>query len=272
MTAIAHDRLSTSEGTTTVRGASIAWSRAGTGPLAVYAHALSHDRDSLAGAGGLLDLAPLARTHTVVRYDARGHGLSGGNPRPEEYPSGELGRDLLALLAVWSPAEPVSGIGTSLGTTTLLHAATRQPEAFARLVLTAPPTMGERRGAQAEIYERLARAVEADGLDSMIGMLKAAATPPILADAPPLEPRISERLLPAVLRGVGSSDVPDREAIAALRMPVLILSWADDPGHPVASGEYLHGLIPGSEFAVAHSRAEVERWPETIAGFLEREA
>jgi 3-oxoadipate enol-lactonase len=253
-----------------LRGARFEWSRAGAGPVAIYAHALSHDRDSLAGPGGLLDLSPVAGTRALIRYDARGHGRSSGRQRTDDYAQRELATDLLDLAAVWSPSDPVAGIGTSLGTATLLHAATRTPERFEKLVLTAPPTAWLSRAGQADAYEGLANAIETNGLESMMDILRTAATPPILRDAPPLEPRITEELLPTILRGVATSDLPDPAAIAELRMPVLILSWADDPAHPVATGQRLNELIPGSTFCVAKSRTEIEGWPALIADFLGR--
>ncbi len=251
------------------RGADFAFTDEGAGALAVYAHALSHDHDSLAGPGGLLDLQPVAAIRRLVRYDARGHGRSTGHPVPEEYAFTELAADLLALLDVWSPAVPAAGIGTSMGTATLLHAATRRPGRFSRLVLTAPPTAWETRAGQAAGYRGLADAIAQNGLAPMAATLREAATPPLLRGEPPIEPSIPESLLPSVLRGVAPSDLPDPEAIARLRLPVLVLSWAGDPGHPVSTGERLAELIPDARFQVAHSRDEIAGWPAQIAAFLQ---
>jgi 3-oxoadipate enol-lactonase len=267
---LTQDEPAMDDGFTEVRDARFGWSRSGAGPLAVYAHALSHDRDSLAAPNALLDLSPVAATHTVIRYDARGHGRSTGHRQPEEYAFGELAEDLLALIAEWSPDQPVVGIGTSMGTATLLHAATREPGRFKKLVLTAPPTAWESRAGQAGAYEGLAKAIEANGLASMLDTLKAAATPPILRSSPLLEPRISEELLPTILRGAATADLPAPGTITQLRMPVLILSWSGDPTHPLATGHRLNGLISTSEFHVAGSRNAIEAWPTLIAEFLDR--
>ncbi|WP_433231446.1 alpha/beta fold hydrolase [Micromonospora sp. CA-248260] len=272
MVILAQDAAASNEGSTTVRDARAAWTRAGTGPLAVYAHALSQDRDSLAGPGGVLDLTPVTEVRTLVRYDARGHGRSDGSLDPGDYAYRVLAADLLELIGQWSPTRPVAGIGTSMGTATLLHAATREPDRFDALVLTAPPTAWQARAGQGDAYRSLAAAIERDGLDSMMGTVQAAATPAIMRDGPPLTPRITEEFLPTVLRGVATSDLPAAEAIARLRVPVLILSWADDPTHPVATGERLHELIPGSTFRVAATRREVEGWPALIADFLAQSA
>jgi 3-oxoadipate enol-lactonase len=255
-------------GTTDVRGVQIKWSRSGVGRLAVYAHALGHDRDSLAGRGALLDLSPLSSHRAVLRYDARGHGHSSGSTSSADYAYPELARDLLALIDALSLGDPVTAIGTSMGTATVLHAATRSPGQFEKLVLTAPPNAWQSRRTQGDAYESLAASIERNGLESVRSVLDAAATPPILRDQPPLNVRVNEDLLPTILRGVAASDLPDFDAISELQIPVLILSWADDPTHPVETGQRLHELIPNSELQVATSRPEVELWPMRISGFL----
>ena len=77
---------------------------------------------------------------TLLRYDARGHGRSTGRPDPADYTWDRLADDLLALLAHRAPGRAVHGVGPSMGTGTLLHAAVRDPGRFASLTLVVPPT------------------------------------------------------------------------------------------------------------------------------------
>jgi hypothetical protein len=44
-----------------------------------------------------------------------------------------------------------------------------------------------------------------------------------------------------VLRGAGASDLPPPQVIEKLEMPVLILAWDTDPGHPLSTAEDLAG-------------------------------
>ena len=45
-----------------------------------------------------------------------------------------------------------------------------------------------------------------------------------------------------------------------IRKPTLILAWDGDPGHPVATAERLHELIPGSALHVARTPEELRTW------------
>lgn len=95
---------------------------------------------------------------------------------------------------------------------------------------------------------------------------------PIFAGYPKfdLTPDVADDLLPAILRGVGMSDLPSPEAVAALSHPTLVLTWDTDPLHPVGVAERLHDLITGSELHVAKSVADIQTWTRLIADFVSR--
>ncbi|MCW2527045.1 MAG: hypothetical protein JWM76_1905 [Pseudonocardiales bacterium] len=71
-----------------------------------------------------------------------------------------------------------------------------------------------------------------------------------------------------MLRGAGASDLPAERVLAGLHLPVLILAWAGDPGHPIATAEKLAGLIQGSELRVAETGAQLAQWGRLSAEFL----
>jgi 3-oxoadipate enol-lactonase len=251
-----------------VRGVRIAYDDIGTGPLIVRLHGLTGSRvaDDVTGA---FDADHLARAgHRVVRYDARGHGRSGGEKVESDYAWPNLADDLLALLGVLGADRPVSGVGASMGTATLLHAVTRAPDRFDRLVLTCPPTAWVSRAAQAGVYRAGALFVERNGKEAFVRGMRAQPRPPVLAEVPESPIDIDEALLPIVMRGAASSDLPAPDAIAGIRAPTLILAWDGDPGHPVDTAERLHDLIPGSTLHVARTPEEVKTWGDRTAGFL----
>jgi 3-oxoadipate enol-lactonase len=255
---------------TEIRGTRLAWTRTGQGPVTVWAHPL--------GSSGLgfenhspVDWEPVAADgRSLIRYDARGHGRSAGRPEPRDYSFESLALDLLALLDVWSPDAPVNGVGTSLGTATLLHAAVLAPDRFDRLVLTAPPTAWETRAQQGGLYASLAGLVEDQGVAAVEAALRGAPVPAPFQGAPGFPPplEVDEELLPALLRGVGASDLPAKERVAGLRQEVLLLPWADDPTHPVSTAETLAGLLPNARMRVAHSAQDLEEWGRRAAAFL----
>jgi 3-oxoadipate enol-lactonase len=252
-----------------VNGIQLAYSEAGSGPLAIYAHGLTLSR-----AGdrrlGVLDFSPVAADHHLITYDARGHSQSAASLRPAEYAFSALAHDLLALANHFSPDHPISVIGNSMGTATILHAVVKAPERFHRVVLTAPPTAWEGRTGQAAVYEQLAATVETSTPQAVAAAFAQLPTPPIFADVPGYlsTPDVSLDVLPTILRGVGSSNLPDRAELARIVQPTLILSWATDPVHPVSVAEELARLIARAELYVSDTVADVHTWGERAATFL----
>lgn len=233
------------------------------GPLVVQLHGLTSSRVRDAQLG--LDLGRALRDHRVLRYDARGHGGSTGKKNPSSYRWDRLAKDLLTLLDHVAPGEKVHGIGPSMGTGTLLHAAVRKPKRFASLTLVVPPTAWGSRRAQAATYLQNADLVEQHGISAFVEAGSTAPVPPALADMPETRPSIPEKLLPTVMRGAASTDLPDRRAIARIEVPTLILAWTGDRTHPVKTANKLHELIPDSRIVIARTPYGIMAWPGLFA-------
>lgn len=241
----------------------------GHGPAFVWGHGLTSSRATE-------DRLPLLRWatitgagHQVVRYDAAGHGETGGPPEPAAYRWPRLAADLLALLDQLG-LDRVDAGGASMGCASTLHAAVRAPEWFGRLVLVVPPTAWETRAAQAEQYEASATFVERHGKAAWLEAAAEGPRPAIFADLPPapMTADIPEAILPSVLRGAAASDLPPPDAIATLQHPALILAWAGDPGHPESTAHHLAELLPHSEIRVARQLQDLFTWSAAIADFL----
>lgn len=256
---------------TSVRGASLAWTEEGSGPTVVWAHGLSSTRDAQE-VSRMFDWSPVvASGHRLVRYDARGHGGSTATPEPSDYEWENLAQDLLALLDEVAPGERVAGIGSSMGTATLLHAALLDPDRFSRLVLTSPPTAWETRAAQAGFYRQLADQVEEQGLSVLEEQLLQGPTPPpafgdvdLTADGL----GIDEDAMPTIFRGAAGSDLPSPSALAEMQVPSLLLAWSGDPGHPVVSASLLAEYLPDAVLRVAATPEQLARWGGYTAEFL----
>ncbi|MFE1646726.1 alpha/beta fold hydrolase [Microbacterium sp. P01] len=247
-----------------VRGAVLDYDIAGeTGPLVVQLHGLTSSRDRDAQLG--LDLSRALRGHRVLRYDARGHGNSTGTRDAADYRWDRLAGDLLALLEHVAPDERVHGVGPSMGTGTLLHAAVRRPKRFASLTFVTPPTAWKTRRAQAARYLDNARLVERLGLSAFVEQGSTAPVPPALAYAPETRPRVDEALLPTVMRGAASTDLPPRKQIARIQAPTLILAWTRDQAHPMKTANRLHETIDSSRLVVARSPYGIMAWPGLFA-------
>lgn len=255
-----------------VSGARLSWhtSAGGTGTTVIWAHGLFADSTAQESAGHF-DWRPVERAGLrLVRYDARAHGRSTGTTLGRDYTWESLGRDLLAVLDAVSPDRPVHAIGASMGTATILHAVARRPDRFDRLVLAIPPTWGDTRRTIADNY--LARAKALEHAAPTPAPVSGSAPPPVFADRDPQElwppETVDERLLPAVLRGAAASDLPSACALARIHHPALVLSWTDDPAHPVSSGEYVASALADARLRVDGTPGGLAEWGREAAGFL----
>lgn len=233
------------------------------GPLVVQLHGLTSSRERDAHLG--LDLSRALRGHRVLRYDARGHGHSTGSRVPSHYGWDRLADDLLNLLDHIAPGEQVHGVGPSMGTGTLLHAAVRDSGRFRSLTFAVPPTAWTTRAAQADAYRGNAALVERAGVDALIELSSTSPTPPALAGSAASPPEVPTHLLPTVLRGAAATDFPERADIAGLDVPTLILAWTEDRGHPLATAHALHESITGSRLVIARTPYDIMAWPGLFA-------
>ncbi len=242
----------------------------GTGPTIIGAHGLSSSR-AAEDAGGYFDWSAItAAGRRLVRYDARGHGRSTGRPVPDEYAWPRLADDLLALLDVVSPNDPVDAFGVSMGVGTLLHAVTKRPDRFRRLALVIPPTAWETRAAQSATYRQIASVVREHGIAALTAATASIPPLPILEaggwSATP--PDIDESIIADVMLGASDTDFPAPEAIKTIQQPVLLRPWTDDPSHPLATSERLHDLLPHSVLEIQHTPDDLRALGSRIATFF----
>ena len=211
----------------------------------------------------------------VLRFDARGHGTSGGGPAAEDHAWEALGGDMQAILGdVCGGDTQVFLGGASMGSASALHAACGLGEDRVRgVVLCLPPpcyeTRREKRHFMAALGESLAME---GGYDKYVRMNRAAKPLPLFAEQgiknvwqpPDFDPAYAA----IAMQGASLSDFPSKEALRALKVPVLILTWVDDSMHPVESAKILHGLLPSSTLHVAESYSAVGKWKELVADFF----
>jgi pimeloyl-ACP methyl ester carboxylesterase len=222
---------------------------------------------------GLFDWSGASDVANIVRYDVRGHGHA---EVVQEYDRAFRWSAMVDDLMRAGGSQPFVAGGAAMGCATALYAALRAPRRVQGLILAIPPRAWEQRKADAEFYESGARLVEAKGLPAWVETLRAEPLPRILAEELPSARDLSlrhistmkERVVPAILRGAAASDLPSREEIRGIVMPVLILAWADDPWHPVETAETLSDLLVLSELHVANDLAGVRRWPGLVREFL----
>ena len=211
----------------------------------------------------------------LIRYDARGHGESGGGDDRREYALESLAEDLLGLLDELSLERAVLG-GASLGALTAIQAAVLAPDRVDALVIALPPAAGRARRVPSVMLRGAARTVELVGKSAFLRTARITPPPPILRGE--LAPfarsvvegfdRLDRQRLVTILRVGADLDLPSSAALAAIAVPTLLLGWVSDPGHPVATIDQLSGVWPHAERHVAADAAAVREWPERVRRFL----
>ncbi|HEX8614606.1 MAG TPA: alpha/beta fold hydrolase [Telluria sp.] len=245
---------------------------AGSGAPFIWAHGLMSSMEA-EDALDILQWQHFPASLRLVRYDARGHG---GSPAGAPLTWEQLGHDMLALADAMGEGSFITG-GWSMGCASALHAALQEPSRVEGLVLVLPPTLWEARIAQAALYRRaitLAQSVGAARFARLVAT-DAAALPGWLLTAAPHLAAVRARApdtaaLLALYEGAALSDLPPRASLAALAAtPALIVAWADDPTHPLASAHELHRLLPKSSLFIAHDYQDVLSIPARVRAFAE---
>jgi pimeloyl-ACP methyl ester carboxylesterase len=138
----------------------------------------------------------------------------------------------------------------------------------------APPTAWETRPRQSRFYRFGSTLVDWVGL-APFRLLAALPRPGSTSPVAALQSGVAQHLARAdargvvtAMRGAADSDLPDRTALRALRIPALILAWHGDPVHPLSTATQLAELLPRAELHVATTLEEIRAWPERIAAFV----
>ncbi|MFT7650369.1 MAG: 3-oxoadipate enol-lactonase [Candidatus Poriferisodalaceae bacterium] len=255
----------------TIRGAALHHSTSGAGQKVIWGHGLSQSR-AAEDESPIVDWSRIdART---TRYDARGHGFSSSTRDQDGYSWEALALDQLGLADALGVDHYIAG-GASMGCGTALYAAALAPQRIDALVLVIPPTAWETRSAQASMWNTTADVVLAKGVEPIIAAGADIAPPdPFVGDVARKQRREAElrawdtTRLAQVFRGATKANLPDRDQIAAISVPTLILAWTGDPTHPVSTAEELHRLIAGSELHLASSSDEYDGWTDRVSAFV----
>jgi 3-oxoadipate enol-lactonase len=213
-----------------------------------------------------------AGKHRVLRYDRRGHGASGVTPGP--YTIEQLGRDVVGLLDHLG-IDRVRFCGLSLGGMTGMWLGTHAGNRIEKLVLC---NTAAQIGSPDPWNARI-EAVRKGGMSAIEQAVMARwFTPQFLERPTPMLGRMRE-----VFRGLSPEgyvaccaavrDMDQRESIAGIAAPTLVIAGTHDASTTPAMGRFMVGKIKGARYAeldTAHiSNVEAaERFTETVLGFV----
>jgi 3-oxoadipate enol-lactonase len=214
----------------------------------------------------------LQQRFRVLRYDTRGHGRSGLSPAP--YQVDRLGRDVIALLDALDIPQAMF-CGLSMGGMTGMWLGVHAPQRFSKLVLC---NTAAKIGTP-EVWNTRIATVESNGMAAIVsGVIQRWFTDGFVAAQPATVETISAMLLATAPKGYCDAcgavrDMDQRDSIAAIRAPTLVIAGTHDLATPAADGRLAAGRIPGAqyvEFPAAHlSNIEVAAdFTKELTGFL----
>ncbi|MFI5309121.1 MAG: alpha/beta fold hydrolase [Polyangiales bacterium] len=265
-------------------GTRIAWARTGKGPALVRAaHWMTHVEHDLRSAIWRPWLERLGRDVTLIRYDARGCGLSA---KDETKPTPEAAVEELSAVVDAAGLERFALLGISAGSATAITYAAAHPERVSRLVILGGfgcGLMARAPSARAVEYrDALLRVMEMGwGRDNPA--VQQFFTTSMVPDATPDQAAAlneQQRVAcdgaraAATLRAADQSDV--RPLLPALRVETFVVHAEGDAMVPVDYGRELAAAIPGARFESLATRNHVplagepafERFCEIIADFV----
>lgn len=224
-------------------GATLEYLLAGEGePTTAFAHGL---------AGGIPDTRPLGSgiAGRRVFFQFRGHGRS--DPPGATVSYADLAADLRAVADEFGATR---ALGVSLGAGALCRLLAQTPDRFERVVFFLPAVLDEARPAAAMARTKaLLDAVEADDAPTTASLLSAD-IPAALRDRPAAWRYVRERLDGLLRDGLAPEladlseqvAVPDRAALAAVKVPALVIGCRGDAAHPPVVAEQLAEVLPAA--------------------------
>jgi pimeloyl-ACP methyl ester carboxylesterase len=236
------------DGGPTVRG-----EQTGEGRTVVLCHGITATRASVIHGSRALERAG----HTVVSYDARGHGQSDPAPPGGGYVYPELVADLEAVVADRVGQGDFALAGHSMGAHTAVAYALAHPERVVALVAIGPVYDGTISTGSLEYWDGLAAALEDGGVEGFVGYIdRVQGIDPAWRDSVmrfTRERMLRHRHLDAIveaLRQVPRSRPFESLAdLERLEVPTLVVASGDvaDPGHPYATAAEYARLLPRGE-------------------------
>jgi DNA-binding SARP family transcriptional activator/pimeloyl-ACP methyl ester carboxylesterase len=202
----------------------------------------------------------LGRNHLVVRFDARGSGLS--DPAPSEMTFETSVNDLATVIDALA-LDKVALVGSSQGAATAAAYAARNPERVHRLVLYGGYARGRRmRGSESQIAESeafitLIREGWGQNIDSYVRMFGSFFMPDANEEQMAAFTEFQRRATSpenAVRIRTAMDNIDITDELKNVRAPTLVCHVREDAISPFEEGRRLAAAIPGARFVLLEGR------------------
>jgi pimeloyl-ACP methyl ester carboxylesterase len=239
---------------------------AGEGPAVVLCHGITATRRYVLHGSRALERVG----HSVVTYDARGHGESDPAPAAQGYGYPALVADLERVVAETVATEQFVLGGHSMGAHTAVAYALRHPQRVAGLVVIGPVYVGEISERSLEYWDGLAAALDGGGVEGFLDYIdREEERDPAWREAVRrftrqrmLEHRHLDALVEALRQVPRSRPFAALGELGELRMPALVVASHDDadPGHPRAVAEAYAEQLPEARLVGEERGASPLAW------------
>jgi pimeloyl-ACP methyl ester carboxylesterase len=211
--------------------------------------------------------AVLARGRRLVTYDQRGHGASSPAPEVGDHHLDVQAADLAAVVAaVLDPRGPLAGddagevwrapggVEVVGGVSAGGHAAVRAVGAGLvrpRAVVAVAPAWTGRAVAGEGPHAVMAAEVRRVGVPGLLARVAAATDLPGWLQATVLrdQARHDRASLAAALTALDGGEAPTAAEVSSLDVPLTVVGWPGDPGHPLAVAQAWATLAPRGRLA-----------------------
>lgn len=225
----------------------------GEGPPLLWSHGIFFpiDVDDESTLGRVLCDAP---GFTVIRWDARGHGLTPPAPTADDHRWDRLAHDVLAIADALGLDRFAAG-GISMGAAVTLHTALLAPSRVSAMLLLALPTAWDIRPPEQQRYLDLlalgsSKALAAHVQDDLDNLFPNGDLPASLRAMVAHLRGSRWAALSRVITGASRSDLPDRQELEGIAIPTLLRPWANDSGHPMYTAEEVRLAMRGVDWEV----------------------
>lgn len=219
-------------------------------------------------------MAELEQRFRILRYDTRGHGQS--TVASGDYTIEQLGRDVLGLLDALG-IDRVHFCGLSMGGMIGMWLGIHASDRLHRLVLC---NTAARIGTQ-EMWNARIAAVRKNGMKPVAAaVIERWFTPGFRASRAEVVARAQRMLENSPPDGYAACcaairDMDQREAVAQITVPTLVIYGGRDPVTPAADAHFLKDRIPGAvevELPAAHlsNVEQADGFTEAVSYFLSR--
>jgi pimeloyl-ACP methyl ester carboxylesterase len=242
----------------------------GSGEPLIWLHGMlnSVESDSIFS---LIDFNELSKFVSVVRYDACCKSPAGNY-------QWDAMTNQLAKIIDGQKYESVILAGVSMGSVTALHFAVNFPNRVKALILITPPHAWESRLPIRAIYSKIARKTSATRIPEFLKrLISLNQDPPDFFEQkfPGTRQCLQQMRLsfdPAyytkIYEGGANSDLPDREQLADLKIPTLIVACPNDENHPIETANELNSIILSSELELVSNLADYEILQHKVEKFI----